>query len=98
MNNQVLIPAILRYTAQHYTNIMQGITGFDPLEETRKRPVVSARVILAHYLLLNGYTENQIGVVLNIDHSTIHHYRKRYPILMNYKEEKELDTKFKQAI
>ena len=55
--------------------IVENLTGFDPLKDTRKRGNVEARVLLANALLTMGMTENATGDLLGKNHSTIHHYR-----------------------
>lgn len=55
--------------------IVENLTGFDPLKDTRKRGNVEARVLLANALLTMGMTETATGDLLGKNHSTIHHYR-----------------------
>lgn len=55
--------------------IVENLTGFDPLKDTRKRGNVEARVLLANALLTMGMTETATGDLLGKNHSTIHYYR-----------------------
>lgn len=102
MNNDVLIPYILRTTAQHICRVMKEVSGHDPLDETRRRPVVIARTFVAYRLLLGGFSEHAVGKILGWDHSTVNHYRRRAAAFLTmpeyYQAENELWKKFNEAI
>ena len=101
MNNNAFIPPELRYKAKRFCDIMLEISGADPSQERKFRPVVMARVMVAYALLLDGYTENAIGNVLGWDHSTINHYRGKMNDILSspgYEAERELWEKFRERI
>lgn len=101
MNEKNLTDPRLRERAQRLCAVMKEVSGHDPLDETRRRAVVMARMMVASALLAEGYTENAVGTVLGWDHSTIHHYRKRMKEVMTtpgYEAEKEILGKFKKCI
>ena len=101
MNRKTFIPYVMRQQADRLCRIMKGLCGRDPCEETRERPVVMARVMVSHVLMVYGYSEHQIGTVLGWDHSTINHYRKKIDDikrLPGYEAERELLEKFMKKI
>ena len=63
-------------TLEHYAQIVESVTGHSPLAESRARPIVEARIVLASLLLDRGMTECEAGRAIGWDHSTIHHYRE----------------------
>ena len=97
MNKPVLIPYILRSKANYYCRVMEQAADLDPMEESRRRPVVTARAFIAYRLLLEGFSEHAVGSVLGWDHSTINHYRQRAATMLSapgYTAERELWNKF----
>lgn len=101
MNDPTVIPYILRKTASLYCKTMREVSGYDPTEESQRRPVVVARIFVAYRLLLKGFTEHAVGAVLGWDHSTIHHYSCRAYDMLNspgYEAERELYDNFNEAI
>jgi len=101
MNSNPIIPDSLRRRARHLCDTMVDVCGLDPCEESRKRPVVTVRIFVCYVLLLEGWTENQIGITLGWDHSTINYYRKRMIDIMTlptYRAERDIWNKFKKAI
>lgn len=101
MNKPTVISYILRKTAAYYCHKMQEVSGCDPAEESRRRPVVVARTFVAYRLLLQGFTEHAVGAALGWDHSTINVYRRRADEMLNtpgYDAERQLWDKFNQAI
>ena len=101
MNNLVFIPPLLRERAEKYCDIMQKIAGVDPLEDTRHRPVVIARTMVANALLQDGYTLHAVGTILGVDHATVNHYRKRFQDIEStpgYEAEREIWNRFKRRI
>lgn len=101
MNREEYISYWKRERADHLVDTMKELTGINPVEESRKRSVVSCRTMVANVLLLEGWTEHQIGAALGWDHSTINHYRKKFEAMMTtpgYDAEKEIWRKFKEAI
>lgn len=99
MNEKNLTDPRLRERAQRLCAVMKEVSGHDPLDETRRRAVVMARMMVASALLAEGYTENAVGAVLGWDHSTIHHYRRRMKEMLTapgYDAERNLWERFKQ--
>lgn len=96
MNNDVRIPRALFQRAQDYCNRITDLLA-DPNKESRKRDVVTARMMVAGRLLREGYSEHQIGKVLGIDHSSVNHYRKRLAEILTtkgYEDEQEIWKQF----
>ena len=92
---------MLRRRAQYLSETMKEVCGFDPTEETRRRDVVMARIMVVYVLLLEGWSENQIGSVMGWDHSTINYYRKRMIAILTtpgYNAEIDIWEKFRQTI
>lgn len=101
MNAPVLIPYILRTTATYLCGVMREVSGCDPAEESRRRPVVTARTFVAYRLMQQGFTEHAVGAVMGWDHSTVHHYRRKASTMLNspgYDAERELWNKFNNSI
>lgn len=101
MNDDCLIPPVLRSRAHHLCDTMISLCGQDPAEDSRRRPVVIARVFVCRVLTLEGWTEHQTGRVLGWDHSTVHYYIRRFKDIMElpgYDAERDLWKQFKQAI
>ena len=101
MNDHCIIPQVLRDRTHYLCDKMLEISGHDPGEDTRRRPAVTARVFVTQVLLLEGWSEHQIGNVLGWDHSTINHYRKKFRTFMEapgYAAERKLWNKFKTTI
>lgn len=101
MNAPVLIPYILRTTTAYLCRVMREVSGCDPAEESRRRPVVTARTFVAYRLMQQGFTEHAIGAVMGWDHSTVNHYRRKASFMLTapgYDAERELWNKFNKAI
>lgn len=101
MNSPSLIPYTLRVRANRYCRAMERAIGVDPVKESRKREVVTARTFVAYRLLLEGFTEHAIGAVLGWDHSTINFYRRRAVTMLNapgYDTEREIWKLFNEKI
>ena len=80
---------------------MEMAASCNPMEESRRRPVVTARCLLAYRLLLEGFTEHAVGAVLGWDHATINHYRRKAATMLSapgYDAERELWHKFNETI
>lgn len=79
--------------------IMLDISHIDPLIKSRKRDVVTVRMMVAHTLYEEGATEPQIGRLLGITASTVHHYKDRFLALYvpGWEAERELYNRFKAA-
>ncbi len=91
----------LRDLAERLCSVMLEVSGVDAMQETRRRPVVMARVMVANALLAEGYTEHAVGAVLGWDHATIHHYRNRMEAVLTtpgYEDERDLWKRFKRSI
>jgi len=69
-------PSVLD-TASHYIGVMNGIVKEDVRKPSRERRIVNARIVLSHFLTLEGLSVDRVGHLLGKDHSTITHYRRR---------------------
>lgn len=89
-------------TFARYHKAMFDITGEDCTEHTRRRPVVWARYIVAWQMTEDGFTTNQIGARLGIDHSTVSHCRDAVKEMLEYPryypQELAVFRKFKKTI
>lgn len=88
--------------ADRYVGLMKDIAGEDVMERTRRRHVVLCRMIVAYRLMQDGVTISDIGRVLGVDHSTVHHYREQMTNMLGmayvYRYEAKLWEAFNQAI
>lgn len=86
--------------AQELCGIMKDMSGIDPMENTRRRDVVTARMMVAIVLLNEGCTTMDAAELLQKNHSSISLYKERIKLLdvPGYKAEKELWEKFKKVI
>lgn len=101
VNAPALIPYTLRSRANRYCAVIRRLSGFDPSEESRRRPVVTARAFVAYRLALEGFTEHAVGAVLGWDHATIHYYCRRADTMLHtpgYEAEQTLWTQFNDKI
>lgn len=85
-----------------YVNAMNGIIGRNILEPKRDSILVWGRNFVVWQLTQEGFTENQIGKFINMDHSTINHIKGRVREVMEfpafYKQEIKMWTDFQLAI
>lgn len=101
MNTSILLPPLLRETAERYCHLMLRISGADPLEESRVRPVVVARAMVAQALLNDGFTGMSVAVILGVDHSSINHYKKIMDAILHspgYDAERDIWRRFSRKI
>lgn len=71
---------------------MRRYYGFDVRTKSRFKPRPDAKKIFSHILCTNGYTITEIGVILDVDHTTICHHLDRFedyyatkdPIIKDY--------------
>lgn len=63
---------------------MEGVVGEDILDGSRKDSKVLARSFLAYQLHRDGYTECQIGRLLNLNHSTINYLKRKAKDVIDY--------------
>lgn len=63
-------------TTETIASIVESITGHDPLNGSRRRGVVTARILLANALLRLGWTEEDTGAAIGWNHATVHYYRQ----------------------
>ena len=59
--------------ASWFIDVMNGIVGGDILDNDRRKVYVWARNIVAYQLRRMGMTQEQIGSVMGLNHSTVHH-------------------------
>jgi predicted AAA+ superfamily ATPase len=102
MNRKILIADSRRRIKEELCDKMLEISGFDPRELTRRRPVVMARVIVCYVLTSrHRFTEDEVAILFGIDHATVNHYKKRMEdifLLPGYEAEDELWDKFKAIL
>lgn len=84
--------------AERLCSVMHELTGLDPMERSRRRDLVTARMIVAWTLYEDGATETQLADLFGIRASTIHYYRNRYLSLGDpgWEEERELALRFRE--
>ena len=90
-----------RELASRLVAVMQEITGIDPIERSRRRDIVAARMMIAYVLAEDGASEIAIGKLLGMHHTTIHYYitdRMKQLSLPGWEAENDLWNKFKKAI
>lgn len=86
--------------AEYFRSVMIDLAGIDPMERSRRRDPVTARMIVANELYSEGCTEPQIGAMLGVRACTVHYYRDR---MLNigcpgWDAERELFELFKRVI
>ena len=82
---------------------MRDLSGIDPTEATRRRPVFTARMVVAARLLLEGWTEEQVALILGVTRTTVNYYRYKMADinarrLPGFETERELWTRFNETI
>lgn len=79
---------------------MWQISGIDPLEKSRRRDVVTARMLIAKAMIDEGMTHSEIGELLGCDHSTVAHHAKNFNNIFSsgWAAERELWERFKKEI
>lgn len=101
MNRNEYIDDKKRGRARVLCDTMKLITNIDPMESSRRRDVVTCRMMISQRLMIEGWTENQIGTILQRDHATINHYRDKFVEMMTtpgYEAEREIWAKFTLAV
>lgn len=63
-------------TLESLINLVDDISGADPLKNSRARPVIIARTLLVNILFEEGYSEHAVGEMIGFSRDTIHHYRR----------------------
>lgn len=88
------------WRAQQLCAIMRELSGIDPMENSRKRDVVTARMMVAMALLHEGCTTMQVAELFGRNHSAVIHYKDRWLgiFMPGWEAERELWEKFKKAI
>lgn len=84
-----------------YVSEMKALTGIDPLCNSRKREVVTARAMVAYALMQDGFTSTDIGAFLRKNHSTVLYYKSYVNNILTtpgFDDEKYLWEQFKQRI
>lgn len=101
MNTPTYIDDAKRERAERLCSAMESISGVDPIRASRRRLVVTSRMLVAARLLLDGWTEEQVGTFFGKDHSTVNNYRRMFELTMTtpgYEAEREIWEKFTLAI
>lgn len=96
-----MIPPRYRERAKHLRGVMRDLSGVDVKNPSRKRIYVVPRAMIAHVLIREGCTTLQVGALLGKNHATITHYKDLMADFLSspgYEAERELWTKFKNAI
>jgi len=85
-----------------YVGIMSGLLGRDILERCRERMLVWARYMVCYQLILDGYSQENIGKWMKMDHSTVCHGKRQVANMLEmpsmYPEEIGLWKKFKELL
>jgi len=98
---EVLMPQRFKERAAELIGKMKKLSGFDAGANTRARPCVVARVMVAHILIAEGCTLHQAGRLLGRNHTTIIHYEKLMTAYLSspgYDAERELWDRFLKEI
>ena len=84
----------------HLRDVMFRISGIDPLEDSRRHDVVTAKMMLAAVLQKEGCNIVQTGRLLGRTHATVIHYNDMFLALFlpGWEAERELWEKFKKEI
>lgn len=69
--------------------VLNGLTGKDVLEKTRRAEIVEARMVLCYVCRMEGFSQHAIGEVLGLDHSTIHYLEKKMLVAFEYPRQYE---------
>ena len=79
---------------------MRELSGINPMENSRKRDIVTARMMVAIVLMQEGCTTMQVAELFGRNHSAIIHYKDRWLGLFmpGWEAERELWEKFKQSV
>lgn len=64
-------------------------TGIDVTLKSRKREQVEMKTLASYLFRQRGYSLTQIGKELNLNHATIIHHLKIYPMIKHYNERVE---------
>jgi len=81
---------------------MMKALGYDPLERTRKRDIVTARAMVAYVLYQECLEKPQIGELLGVSRHSISHYIELMEMAIlnrhcpGYEAERDLWKKFEQ--
>lgn len=91
----------LEETMKEVSGIVIDLMGIECYEPARRdRPYFVSRVIIANFLLLKGFTETKVGMVMGKDHSTINGLKKNLDAWVScpnmYREELNYWNKLKQ--
>lgn len=91
-----------RDACERYAVILNRLFGVDVLENSRKRPVVWGRNMLAYQMCLDGFTQEHIASCIGRDRCTIVHCIKSVETMMNcpyqYWRENEIWNKFREKL
>ena len=101
MNADALISTAMEDRAAALVELMREVTGIDPVQTTRRRPVHVARMIVAERLLAEGWTEEQAARIFGINRTTINYYRHKVATMLHapgYGLEREIYQQFNNAL
>lgn len=82
--------------ANNLKQIVNKVFDLDILEKTRRRDFVDARMTFCYIILKEGGTLTNIGRYMDMNHASVHYYRKRFPWIL--KSDSTLREKYKQIL
>ena len=77
LRDSVQAPVSPQERLEYLAGKMQEVTGIDVRTDSRKRDVVTARILFAFVARREGYTQPCIGNFIGRDHSTVSFFEKR---------------------
>lgn len=82
--------------------VMEDVMGEKVDIRSREQRYVWARTIIANQLLSEGYSTTKVGMCLGMDHSSVVHMKKKFPMLFSqpkaFEKEREVFEKFNNII
>ena len=88
--------------ARNYINIASSIVGGDVLDKSRVRSLVWGRYIVIAQLYNDGYSLNQVGEIMDMDHASIFHAKQQVSQMLQnprmYPVETGMWEKFQEAL
>tara|TARA_R110000823_G_scaffold260591_2_gene381400 strand:- start:97 stop:606 length:510 start_codon:yes stop_codon:yes gene_type:complete len=82
--------------ASDLKDIVNKVFDLDIMTRTRQREYVDARMTFCYIILKEGGTLTTIGRYMNMNHASVHYYRKRFPWIL--KSDSTLRDKYKQIL
>lgn len=102
LRGSVVTPTSAEERLNYLAEKMKESVGIDVRENSRKREVVTARILFAFVARREGYSQNCIGEFIGRDHSTIAFFERRmkdvFSLPQMYREEIALYNKYIDAL